>query len=102
MAPQHLIRNDSEGIVYSNIRSLRDQSQFLDVNIVCEDGARLAAHKIILASHSDKFKRILGHMSSEFLTPVTHSIFLTGINKEELRCSFSNSGNRKENNTFEE
>ena len=84
MAPQHLIRNESEGVVYSNIRSLRDQSQFLDVSLFCEDGSRLPAHKIILAAHSDKFKRILGQMSSEFLTPVTHSIFLTGVNKEEL------------------
>ena len=84
MAPQHLIRNESEAVVYSNIRSLRDQSQFLDVSLVCEDGARLAAHKIILAAHSDKFRRILGQMTSELLTPVTHSIFLTGVNKEEL------------------
>ena len=84
MAPQHLIRNESEGVIYSGIRSLRDQSQFLDVSLVCEDGARLAAHKVILAAHSDKFRRILGQMTSELLTPVTHSIFLTGVNKEEL------------------
>ena len=84
MSPQHLIRNENEGVVYSNIRNLRDQSQFLDVNLVCEDGSRLPAHKIILAAHSDKFRRILSQMTSEFLTPVTHSIFLTGVNKQEL------------------
>ena len=84
MSPQHLIRNENEAVVYSSIRRLRDQSQFLDVNLVCEDGSKLPAHKIILAAHSDKFKRILSQMTSEFLTPVTHSIFLTGVNKEEL------------------
>ena len=84
MAPQHLIRNESAEVVYTNIKSLRDQSKFLDVSLVCEDGSRLPAHKIILAAHSDRFKRILGQMTSEFLTPVAHSIFLTGVNKEEL------------------
>ena len=51
---------------------------------MCEDGARLPAHKIILAAHSEKFKKILSQMTTDFLTPVTHSIFLTGVNKVEL------------------
>ena len=85
MAPaQHLIRNEPDGVVYSNIRHLREQAQFLDVNLLCEDGERLPAHRIILAAHSDKFKRILGQMTSEILTPVTHSIFLTGVKKKDL------------------
>ena len=81
---QHLIRNEPDGIAYSNIRCLRDQAQFLDVILLCEDGERLPAHKIILAANSEKFKRILGQMTSEILTPVTHSIFLTGVKKKEL------------------
>ena len=81
---QHLIRNEPDGVVYSNIRCLRDQAQFLDVNLLCEDGEKLPAHKIILAAHSEKFKRILGQMTSDLLTPVTHSIFLSGVKKKEL------------------
>ena len=72
MPSQHLIRNQSEWVVNSNIKLLREQNQFFDVSLLCEDGARLAAHKVILAAHSDKFRQILEQMSSSDVlqTPV--------------------------------
>ena len=80
---QHLIRNEPDGVVYSNIRCLRDQAQFLDVNLLCEDGEMVPAHRIILAAHSDKFKRILGQMTSEILTPPSHTQHLPDRCQEE-------------------
>ena len=83
--PQHLIRNQSEGVVNSNIKLLRDQNRFFDVSLVCEDGARLPAHKVILAAHSDRFRQILEQMSpSDFLTPMSHCVYLTGVREQEL------------------
>ena len=86
MPPQHLIRNQSNGVVNSNIKLLREQNQFFDLSLVCEDGARLPAHKVILAAHSDKFRQILEQMSSSDVlqTPVSHCVFLTGVREEEL------------------
>ena len=86
MPSQHLIRNQSEWVVNSNIKLLREQNQFFDVSLLCEDGARLAAHKVILAAHSDKFRQILEQMSSSDVlqTPVSHCVYLTGIKEEEL------------------
>ena len=86
MLPQHLIRNQSNGVVNSNIKLLREQNQFFDLSLVCEDGARLPAHKVILAAHSDKFRQILEQMSSSDVlqTPVSHCVFLTGVREEEL------------------
>ena len=55
----HLLQNQPETVVYNNIKSLRDDNQLLDINLICEDGVILSAHKLILAAHSDKFKNIL-------------------------------------------
>ena len=86
MALQHLIRNQSIGVVNSNIKLLREQNQFFYLSLVCEDGARLPAHKVILAAHSDKIRQILEQMSSSDVlhTPVSHCVFLTGVREEEL------------------
>ena len=86
MPPQHMIRNQSEGVVNSNIKLLREQNQFFDVSLVCEDGARLPAHKIILAAHSDKFKQILEQMSpvTPALAAVAHCVYLIGLKGREL------------------
>ena len=59
----HLLKNNAEGSVYKNIRSLRDENQFFDVTLMCEDGEMFSAHKVVLASQSDKFKQILSHMT---------------------------------------
>ena len=81
-----MIRNQSEGVVNSNIKLLREQNQFFDVSLVCEDGARLPAHKIILAAHSDKFKQILEQMSpvTPTLAAVAHCVYLSGLKGREL------------------
>ena len=59
----HLLKNDAEGSVYKNIRSLRDENQFFDVTLMCDDGEIFSAHKVVLASQSEKFKLILSHMT---------------------------------------
>ena len=61
----HLLRNHSENVVHKNIKLLRDENQFFDVTLICEDGVVASAHKLILASHSDKFKQILSQKRRE-------------------------------------
>ena len=59
----HLLKNNAEGSVFKNIRSLRDENQFFDVTLMCDDGEIFSAHKVVLASQSEKFKLILSHMT---------------------------------------
>lgn len=41
----------------SDADSIRDEDAFTDVELEAEDGFKIRAHKIILASHSDFFYR---------------------------------------------
>ena len=79
METECLIENRSEKIMLQNIKYLRNDNSFLDVTLMCEDGVVISAHKLILASHSDKFKQILSQMSSSVSPFVTSCIYLTGV-----------------------
>ena len=54
-----LQRNDFEENVNSAFVKLRDDKEFTDVTLVCEDGQQMEAHKVILASSSPFFEKIL-------------------------------------------
>ena len=51
--------NDFTGNVNSAFGKLRDDNEFTDVTLACEDGQQLQAHKVILAASSPFFEKIL-------------------------------------------
>ena len=52
--------NDFKDNVSSAFGSLRDDKEFTDVTLVCEDGQQVEAHKVILAASSPFFQKLLG------------------------------------------
>ena len=50
--------NDFKENVNSAFGKLRDDKEFTDVTLVCEDGQQMEAHKVILASSSPFFEKI--------------------------------------------
>ena len=74
-----LVENKSEKLLLQNIKFLRNNNNFLDVTLMCEDGVVISAHKLILASHSEKFKQIFSQMSSSSSPFMTPCIYLTGV-----------------------
>ena len=51
--------NDFKENVNTAFGSLREDTDFTDVTLVCEDGQQVAAHKVILASSSPFFHNVL-------------------------------------------
>ena len=51
--------NNFKENVNSAFGKLRTDKEFSDVNLVCEDGQQMEAHKVILASSSPFFEKIL-------------------------------------------
>ena len=51
--------NDFEENVKMSFGSLRDDDNFIDVTLACEDGQQFEAHKVVLASSSPFFHKIL-------------------------------------------
>ena len=51
--------NDFKENVNSAFRKLRGKREFTDVTLVCEDGQQVEAHKVILASSSPFFEKLL-------------------------------------------
>ena len=52
--------NDFLDNVKSSFGNLRDDNDFADVTLVCEDGQQVEAHKVVLASSSPFFQKLLG------------------------------------------
>jgi len=70
---------DFQKNINENIRSLREEKDFSDVTLVCEDGQEMEVHKFILSASSPFFK--------EFLKRKNHPhpiILLVGIRAETL------------------
>ena len=59
----HQLQNTAEGVVYKNIRVLREENKYFDVTLVSDDGLIFPAHKLILASKSKKFNHMLSQMT---------------------------------------
>ena len=51
--------NDFQGNVNSAFGSLREDSDFADVTLACEDGHQVEVHKVVLAASSPFFKSLL-------------------------------------------
>ena len=52
--------NDFQQNIKSAFGNLREDRDFKDVTLVCEDGQQVEAHKVILASSSPTFQKLLG------------------------------------------
>ena len=51
--------NDFQENVKSAFGSLREDNEFADVTLACEDGQQIEAHKVILAASSPFFQNLL-------------------------------------------
>ena len=52
--------NDYQENTKSALGNLRQDKDFNDVTLVCEDGQQVEAHKVILAASSPFFQKLLG------------------------------------------
>ena len=71
--------NDFKENVNSAFGSLRNDKVFTDVTLVCEDGQQMEAHKVILASSSPFFEKIL--QNSKHPNPL---IYLRGYHSKDF------------------
>ena len=71
--------NDFKDNVSSAFGSLRDDKEFTDVTLVCEDGQQVEAHKLVLIVSSPFFQNIL--QKNKHPHPL---IYIRGVRYEDL------------------
>ena len=76
--------NEFQTNLRSSFKDLRNSIDFSDVTLVCEDGQRLDAHRVILASFSAFFKDLLLKINQPhpviFMRALTHATLATMVN----------------------
>ena len=71
--------NDFRENITSSFRELREDTEFTDVTLVCEDGNKIEAHKVVLVSSSPLFKKLL--KMNKHPHPL---IYMRGLRSEDL------------------
>ena len=71
--------NDFKENTIGSLRSLRDERDFHDVTLACEDGKQIEAHKVILSISSPFFQNLLKR--NKHLHPV---IYMRGVKSDDL------------------
>ena len=71
--------NDFKENVTTAFGSLREDNDFADVTLACEDGRQVEAHKVILAASSPFLQKLLGRIKHPH--PL---IFMRGVKSESL------------------
>ena len=71
--------NDFQENLTSAFRDLRDEKEFTDVTLACEDGQQVEAHKVVLISSSPFFKNLL--QRNKHPHPL---IYMRGVKSEVL------------------
>ena len=71
--------NDYQENIKSVFGNFREDKDFNDVTLVCEDGQQVEAHKVILASSSPFFQKLLGR--NRHPHPL---IFMRGLKFDDL------------------
>jgi len=71
--------NEFQENIHQTFGSLRNSREFADVTLVCEDGQQMEAHKVILASSSPFFQKML-----ERLKHPHPLIYMRGLTPEDL------------------
>ena len=75
----NLARNEFESYASGTFKELRNDENFLDVTLACEDGKQIKAHKAILSTSSNVLRNILVN------NPHQHPLlYLKGINSGDL------------------
>ena len=88
--------NDFQENVKSAFGNLREDNDFTDVTLACEGGQQVEAHKVILASSSPFFQKLLGR--NKHPHPL---IYMRGMKSEDLN-SIVDFLYRGEANVFQE
>ena len=73
--------NEFQENVNSTFWNLREDNEFADVTLVCEDGQQLESHKVILAASSPFFKNLLKR--NQHPHPL---IYMRGVKSENLQA----------------
>ena len=71
--------NDFQDNIKSAFGNLREDNDFADVTLACEDGKQVEAHKVILAASSPFFQKLLGRNKHGHLL-----IYMRGIKSDDL------------------
>ena len=71
--------NDFQDNIKGAFRNMREDNDFADVTLACEDGQQVEAHKVILAASSPFFKKLLGR--NKHPHPL---IYMRGMKSEDL------------------
>merc|ERR1712088_403961 len=75
--------NDFESNISTSFRELRDDSEFFDVTLCCDNGTDIVpAHKVILAACSPLFRKILSRQKNQ----QNPFLYLKGIRLKELQA----------------
>ena len=73
--------NDFKENAVNTFESLKDDEDFTDVTLVCEDGKQVEAHKVILANSSPFLQNILRR--NKHIHPL---IYMRGVKSDDLRA----------------
>ena len=71
--------NDFKENITTSFRDLREDKEFTDVTLACEDGQQIEAHKVVLLSSSPFFMELL--KKSKHPHPL---IYMRGLRSEDL------------------
>ena len=88
--------NDFQENIKSAFGNLRDDNDFTDVTLACEDGQQVEAHKVILVASSPFFQKLLGR--NKHPHPL---IYMRGVKSDDL-LSIVDFLYRGEANVFQE
>ena len=71
--------NDFQGNLNIAFKNLREDNDFNDVTLACEDGSQVEAHKVVLAASSPVFQKLLRR--NKHIHPL---IFMRGMKSRDL------------------
>ena len=71
--------NDLQKNVANAFRNLREDKEFADMTLVCEDGNQIEVHKMVLSSSSPFFKTLLAKNKHPH-----HLIYMRGVKSGDL------------------
>jgi len=75
----NLSRSDFQSSTKDAFKLLKQDTDFLDVTLACEDGKQVKAHKVVLSSFSSVFQNILKN------NPHSHPLlYLTGVEEQDV------------------